>query len=267
MNPSLFESTPQTETAQYQYYEQPLTERLRTFLRLDFLFQQADYFLHRPSKMDSRIAITTLIDLLNVLTRGDVRSDTLKELDKFSRNLQNYLAYPGVDTDELKRQLTDIAQTRQRLEALGMGLGSELREHEFLNSIKHRSAIPGGACNFDIPTFAHWLRQPFEHRVSDLEDWYSHITPLHKAIQRVLWLTRESSQFQEVIAKHGVFQQQLGRNSQVSLIRVGLPENSPLFPEISGSQHRFTIRFYQPTDISERAKQTDQDTVFRLICC
>ena len=131
MNPSLFESTPQTETAQYQYYEQPLTERLRTFLRLDFLFQQADYFLHRPSKMDSRIAITTLIDLLNVLTRGDVRSDTLKELDKFSRNLQNYLAYPGVDADELKRQLTDIAQTRQRLEALGMGLGSELREHEF----------------------------------------------------------------------------------------------------------------------------------------
>ncbi|NNC97140.1 MAG: cell division protein ZapD, partial [Gammaproteobacteria bacterium] len=149
MSDSLFDSAPQSDEVYYQYYEQPLTERLRTFLRLDFLFQQADYFLHRPSKMDSRIAITTLIDLLNVLTRGDIRSDTLKELDKFSRTLQNYLTYPGIDSDELKHQLTDIAQTRLQLEALGMSLGSELREHEFLNSIKHRSAIPGGACNFD----------------------------------------------------------------------------------------------------------------------
>ncbi|NNC97343.1 MAG: cell division protein ZapD [Gammaproteobacteria bacterium] len=148
-----------------------------------------------------------------------------------------------------------------------MSLGSELREHEFLNSIKHRSAIPGGACNFDLPAFAHWLRQPFEHRVSDLESWYSNITPLHKAIQRVLWLTRESSQYDDVVASRGVFQQQLGRKSNVSLIRVGLPEHTDLYPEISGSQHRFTIRFYQPQDISERSKQTDQDISFRLVCC
>ena len=267
MSSSLFESSPQTNIVQYQYYEQPLTERLRTFLRLDFLFQQADYFLHRPSKMDSRVAITTLIDLLNILQRGDIRSDTLKELDKFSRNLQNYLTYPNVDTDELKRQLTEIAQTRQKLESLGMNLGNELREHEFLNSIKQRSAIPGGACNFDIPTFAHWLRQPFEKRVSDLESWYSGIIPLHLAIQRVLWLTRESSQAEKMVATHGLFQQQLGRNSHVSLIRVGLPEHSDLYPEISGSQHRFTVRFYKPGDLSEKSKQTAQDIPFHLICC
>lgn len=267
MNPSLFESKPQAEPVSYQYYEQPLTERLRTFLRLDFLFQQADYFLHRPSKMDSRRAIATLIDLLNVLLRGDIRSDTLKELDKFSRNLQNYLSYPGVDSDELQRQLTDIAQARQRLESLGTNLGSSLREHEFLNSIKQRSAIPGGACNFDIPVFAHWLRQPFEKRVADLEEWYSSLTPLHKAIQRILWLTRESSQAENLVAPHGLYQQQLNRKNQVSLIRVGLPDNSELYPEISGSQHRFTIRFYKPSDLSARSKQTSNDIPFRLICC
>jgi len=267
MNSSLFESTPHNGTQQYQYYEQPLTERMRTFLRLDFLFQQADYFAHRPSKMDSRIAITTLIDLLNVLTRGDIRSDTLKELDKFSRQLQAYLTYPNIDKEELQKQLTDIAHTRQELEACGLSLGSQLREHELLNSIKQRSAIPGGACNFDIPAFAFWLRQPFEQRVSDLENWYSSITPLHNAIQRVLWLIRESSQYQEMQAINGVFQHQLGRNSQSCLVRVGLPESSSLFPEISGSQHRFTVRFYQPGPTEERAKQTEQDVNFRLIYC
>ena len=111
------------------------------------------------------------------------------------------------------------------------------------------------------------MRQPFEKRTEDLEDWYSSLTPLHKAIQRVLWLTRESSQPKNLVAAHGLYQQQLNRKDQVALIRVGLPDNSELFPEISGSQHRFTIRFYQPTDLSQRSKQTANDIPFRLICC
>jgi len=267
MNSTLFKTKSRDDTVKYQYYEQPLTERLRTFLRLDFLFQQAEYFSNRPSKMDSRRAISTLIDLLNVLLRGDIRGDTLKELDRFSRNLQSYLNYPGVDKEELQRQLTDIAMARQRLESLGTNIGGELREHEFLNSIKQRSAIPGGACNFDIPAFAHWLRQPFEQRTDDLNEWYSTLIPLHRAIQRVLWLTRESSQAQDVVATNGSFQQQLNRKNQVSLIRVGLPEHSELYPEISGSQHRFTIRFYKPERLNERAKQTSDETLFRLYCC
>lgn len=259
--------TPQADTADYYYYEHPLSERMRSFLRLDFLFRQADCYIHLPSSMDSRIAINTLIDLLNVLVRADVRRDTLSELDKFSRKLQNYLSYPDVDSAELNRQLSDIAQARQQLEALGMSLGSPLRDHDFLNSIKQRSAIPGGVCNFDMPTFAHWLRLPFEQRVSDLEQWYSHIMPLHKAVERILWLTRASVDYQDLIAERGVYQRQLERNSPASLIRVGLEPDSDMYPEISGSQHRFTVRFYQAVNVRERAKQTEQSTPFRLICC
>jgi len=115
--------------------------------------------------------------------------------------------------------------------------------------------------------FAHWLRQSYEQRVSDLEIWYKSIAPIHNAISRILWLTRESSQHEDCIAKHGLYQKPLSRGSNINLIRVGLPENTQLYPEISGSQHRFTIRFHQIKNINERSSQTESDVPFRLICC
>ena len=42
---------------------------------------------------------------------------------------------------------------------------------------------------------------------------------------------------------------------------------SDLFPEISGNQHRFTVRFHRWRDISSRPIQTDEDVTFFLACC
>jgi hypothetical protein len=39
-------------------YEQPLNERIRSFLRLEYLFQQAAYHLSRQSEWDSRATLT-----------------------------------------------------------------------------------------------------------------------------------------------------------------------------------------------------------------
>jgi len=268
MTESLFDNPVQpSQIASYQYYEQPLTERMRTFLRLDFLFQQAHYFISRPSKMDSRVAITTLINLLELLNHGDIGKGALKDLDKFTSQMKGYLTYPNVDKHTLHQQLVELNEIRSKLIEAGLNLGSDLRENDFMNLIKHRSAIPGGACNFDIPTYAHWLRQSYEKRASDLETWFHTITPLHKAIQKILWLTRESSEYEDCVAKNGLFQKQLSKSSNMRLIRVGLPLGVSYYPEISGSQHRFSVRFYQIEDINIRPKQTEADINFRLFCC
>ena len=62
-------------------FEQPLNERMRTFLRLDFLYNQALYHNEMASHWGSRAAMASLIDILAITTRGDVRSDVLKELE------------------------------------------------------------------------------------------------------------------------------------------------------------------------------------------
>jgi len=63
-------------------FEQPLNERMRTFLRLDFLYNQALHHNEMGSPWGSRAAMSSLIDILAITTRGDVRSDVLKELER-----------------------------------------------------------------------------------------------------------------------------------------------------------------------------------------
>ena len=62
-------------------FEQPLNERMRTFLRLDFLYNQALHHNEIASHWGSRAAMSSLIDILDLTTSGDVRYDVLKEIE------------------------------------------------------------------------------------------------------------------------------------------------------------------------------------------
>ena len=57
------------------------------------------------------------------------------------------------------------------------------------------------------------------------------------------------------------------KDTSCRLLRVSLPDDSQLYPEISGSQHRFTIRFLEWSTIASRAVQTGRDVNFRIRIC
>ena len=65
-------------------FEQPLSERMRTFLRLEFLHEQTRFHANEPTDFGARAAVAGLLEILTILGRGDVRSDVLKELDHHS---------------------------------------------------------------------------------------------------------------------------------------------------------------------------------------
>ncbi|MEM8685535.1 MAG: cell division protein ZapD, partial [Pseudomonadota bacterium] len=65
----------------------------------------------------------------------------------------------------------------------------------------------------------------------------------------------------------GLYQHSMQRDGHCRLIRVTLPNDSGLFPEISGSQHRFTVRFLEWSTIDKRAVQTGHDVSFQLAIC
>ena len=51
------------------------------------------------------------------------------------------------------------------------------------------------------------------------------------------------------------------------MVRVTLPPDIDLFPEISGSQHRCTIRFLNWLDATNRPAHVEVDVPFHLTCC
>jgi cell division protein ZapD len=248
-------------------YEQPLNERMRTFLRLDFLYQQTLYHEERADSWSTRSAVNSLLEILAITARGDIRSEVLKELERQMAMLHEFAARPGVDSGRLKAVLSNLARLRTELNNAGALFMQRLRDSEFLNSIKHRSAIPGGTCEFDLPDYRHWLDQPAEARAAAFDDWMVTIRPLCDAVTELLWLTREAGRPRPEVAVAGSFQLAFERDNPCQLIRIALPEGTLLFPEISGSHHRCSIRFLSWADVNARPVQTTDDVKFLLTTC
>src|SRR5580658_3491078 len=100
-------------------YEQPLNERMRTFLRLEFLYTQASYHAESTSPWSSRAAVSSLLEILAITARGDSRSDVLKELERQVNILREYQSKTGVDPARLKSLMSNLVRLRADLAAVG----------------------------------------------------------------------------------------------------------------------------------------------------
>jgi cell division protein ZapD len=247
-------------------FEQPLNERMRTFLRLELLYRQAVFHAGDSTDFGARAAVGSLLEILTIVGRGDVRSEVLKELDRHSELLERYRQARGVDAARLESLMGTLEAMRADLNSGGKQFLSELRDNEFLNKIRQRG-LPGGTCSFDLPHYGYWLHRPARERTAELGEWLSQLKPLCDAVTRVLWLTRESTEPVECVAAGGLYQHSLGKSDQVSLIRVLLLSKADMFPEISAGPHRFTVRFAQWRGATEPARQVSDDVRFELALC
>jgi cell division protein ZapD len=248
-------------------HEQPLNERMRNFLRLDFLYQQAVHHHTRADPWSTRAAVSALLEILTITQRGDVRGEVLKELERQMAQLATFNSRPGVDAARLRVLLTKLHRMREDLASVGALFMQPLRDSEFLNAIKHRSTIPGGTCEFDLPNYTHWLNLPDEIRGADFAHWLAVIRPLGDAVGELLWMTREQARSRSEVALGGVFHLTLDRDVPAQMIRVSLPAGTDIYPEISGSHHRCSIRFLYWQDPGNRPVQATEDVPFTLSTC
>ena len=100
-------------------YEQPLNERMRTFLRLDFLYSQALYHNELPHPWSSRAAVGSLLEILAITARGDVRSDVIKELERHVAVFNEFQSKPGVDAGRLRTVMSNLIRLRSELVSTG----------------------------------------------------------------------------------------------------------------------------------------------------
>jgi cell division protein ZapD len=248
-------------------FEQPLNERMRTFLRLDFLYSQALYHNEMQSQWGSRAAMGSLIDILAIAARSDVRADVMKELERHLAQLNVFQSKPGVDSARLRTVMSNLLRLRADLVACGSNYLASLKDSEFLSAIKHRSAIPGGTCEFDLPDFFYWLNQETQQRSRSFNEWLTTLRPLCDAIAELLWITRQHGKPRQEIARGGVYHITFERDTPIQLVRIALPANSGLYPETSGSHYRCSVRLLAWNGLQTRPQQTTDDVPFTLTCC
>jgi len=252
-------------------YEHPLNERIRTLLRLEHLFKQAQHFQEGASSWDSRIMISSLFDILDLFSRADLKTEIIKESDRATTNLNALMENPAVDGKRLSTILKALQHISTNLDQISGQLGQRLREDKLLTSIRQRSTIPGGACDFDLPGYHQWLEQPAELRLAKQQLWLRELEPIQQAVELLLKLNRNSAEPRQMIAESGQYQQQLENSYPYQMIRVFLPYQSTYYPEISGSRHMFTIRFIR-SNIEDnngvhQEKVVRDDLPFQLALC
>lgn len=246
-------------------YEHPLNERVRIMLRLEHLFNQMQHYLKGSTQWDSRIFLSTLMDILDLFSRGDIKTELIKETERAANNLSQHLQHPGVDKDRLESILRALERLDQNLHSIQGQLGQSLRDNEFLTAIRQRSTFPGGTCDFDLPLYHQWLEQKAELRQLQQAEWYETFDPLRQSAELLLKLIRNSAELQSCEAPNGGYQQALEPSVPFQMIRIALPRGAPYFAEVSGGKHRFTVRFLVPGD--ERPVQSSENITFKLSCC
>jgi cell division protein ZapD len=132
-------------------------------------------------------------------------------------------------------------------------------------SIKQRTNIPGGICEFDLPAYHYWLHQPADQQRRDLDTWLSPFLPIHDAVNIVMKLLRASGKSSQQVAQQGMYQQMMtGRVAQ--MIRVRLARTFQCVPEISANKYALNIRFTTQEN-GQRPKVAEIDVDFELTFC
>lgn len=246
-------------------YEYPFNERIRTLLRLEDLCERFRYFLAQDHPRQHHVALSTIFEMLEVAGRADLKSDLLQELERQKQTLTGYREHPNVQTEVLDSVLAEVEQVSADLAGAQGKTGQTIRDNEWLDSIRKRTVIPGGACEFDLPSYYAWQQKPAEKRRQDITGWAEPLMPLLNAISMVLRLLRDSGTQVTIIAQAGSYQQML-QGKTYQMLRVKLDETLGAIPEASANKYMLWVRFTSQ-DGDMKPRPIDTDIPFELALC
>ena len=222
-------------------YEHPFNERIRTYLRLEYLLGRFEHLLLRSSEIDHHFALTTLFEIVEVGGRSDLKSDILKELERHKQQFLSYRGNPSVSEAVLDELLRKIETCLQGFNTVGSRLGHVVSDNDFLSGLRNRVSVPGGTCAFDLPSYHAWQQRDADDRRQDILRWSEPLKALNDSVGLLMRLLRESGSPQRVMATQGQFQQALPQG-RFQMMRVFINPELGLVPEISGNRMMVWVR-------------------------
>ena len=240
-------------------FEHPLNEKMRTWLRVEFLLNQLNVHCHFNDN-SALIFFHALSELLEIIERNDIKSDLVKELELQKQKLVLWSNIEGVDHDLLNDLIHQFDDFIAQFNAIGR-LGQPLKDDRFITAIRQRLMIPGGCCSFELPSFHLWLKISKERRYSQIENWLQHLSILDKSLTCYMQLIRQLGEFKRFVYTNNFFQE---TNGDVNLIRIRISLDKNVYPQVSGHMTRYSIRFLALEDYDN----VNSDGIeFELACC
>ncbi len=247
-------------------YDYPFNERIRTLLRLEDLFVKTLHYLQGNHEFNHHCALISIFQILDVIDRAELKTDLLQELDRQKVVMESLRGNPSIAENILNEVIEEIEKTAYLLRSSTGKIGQVLRDNEWLMGIKQRAGIPGGVCEFDVPSYHYWLAQPVEQRKKHLEDWLAPLMPLHDGLRIILHILRGSGVPVKHVAQQGAYQQMLGGARPAQMLRVTVDDSLGCFPEVSANKYAINVRF-NVLETAQKPRQFEADVPFELTLC
>jgi cell division protein ZapD len=138
-----------------------------------------DHQIQDPTELGTRNVIASIINLLQLLDRPDLKAKLAKELSHQTSLLVRLQNTPEIDHEKLNILLKQLEDLARRFIDSSKKIGQNLRDVELLNNLRLHLASPGGGCSFDIPLYHYWLNQPAPERQNGLMNLIIFVRPLH----------------------------------------------------------------------------------------
>ncbi len=248
-------------------YEYPFSESIRTMLRLEHLFTRLGVLIWRDTAVDHHFALATIFEVMDVASRADLKSDLLRDLERYKAQFMGYRGNPAIQESALDEVLGRIEKAYTALNQQPGKAGQTLSNNEWLMSIRSRISIPGGTCEFDLPAYYAWQQAPAAQRQADLQQWVSTLTPMAEALSLMLGLLRDAGHPHMVAAPCGQYQQSLKESRTFQLLRLRIDPALGLIPEISANRLMISIRLMRQDAEGKLKIASDIDSGFELTLC
>lgn len=240
-------------------FEFPMTENIRHLLRIEYLFNKFELSKKVDNYWANDYSLYILFDIMDYAARAELKVKLLQDLEK----LKNMLKSSNPDK---VLNIDDIIENIKSLQVIKNKFAQNIRENEWLMSIKHKMRSFGGVSPVDYTSYFLWQNLSFDERLDYLNKWSDPLNPTKNAVNSVLKALRSNFNLEKHVAYNGVFKQNnLSRN--IALLQIILDKNLKLNPELSANYHLMHIRFIKSDFFHNRGINIDDDINFELKIC
>ena len=213
-------------------FDHPLTERVRSLIRIEHLFNRFNHATSGDDKWSHHIALSTLFEIMESSSRAELKLDILQELER-QRQSEKYQN----DVPMLER----LNQTAQNLQEVQQKFGQHIRENEWLMAVKQRILVAGGTTPVELPSYYFWQKVDARKRRQDLQRWSQFMMPTYY--------------------EHSKMEQ------NIHLLTIEIPQSLGALPEVSANKYFTHIRFVRASQEGMRGEVIPHDIDFKMIVC
>ncbi len=246
---------------QVSIYEEPVQEKIRKFIKLEFLFNKLFYFKHKENKNDNYIALLALCELYEILSRSDIKSELIREIENQNHYFKKIKEIPEANSEKL----SSVLEKQKVLLQLIHGIESNYLEY-LENDILFKTIAKNSINPLQPTSVEFWLSRDIVLRENQINLWTEPLLFIKKSVDFILDVIRKSGRFEDKLAEKGFFIEKLDPKKNILLIRITLTSDLYYYPQISVGKQRLNIMFMSKDDKNNLISHKE-DVAFILTTC